>query len=80
MTRSSANCPSRRIWTPKAWTSAPAALEELLAVSASLWRTELEGVGAYLEEFGNRVPQALKNELEHSLAKWPPAPPPGTRL
>jgi phosphoenolpyruvate carboxykinase (GTP) len=48
---------------------APAALEELLAVSPSSWRTEFEGVGAYLAEFGDRVPRALKSELENALAK-----------
>jgi phosphoenolpyruvate carboxykinase (GTP) len=47
---------------------APAALEELLAVSAPSWRTEFEGVGAFLAEFGDRVPQALQSELEHALA------------
>ncbi len=47
----------------------PEAIDELLAVSPPLWRTELEGIGAYLAEFGERVPQALKRELENSIAK-----------
>jgi phosphoenolpyruvate carboxykinase (GTP) len=48
--------------------SAPA-LEELLAVSAPEWRTELEAVGAYLSEFGDRVPPALHAELENAMAR-----------
>jgi phosphoenolpyruvate carboxykinase (GTP) len=47
----------------------PQAIDELLAVSPPLWRTELEGIRGYLAEFGDRVPQALKSELENSLAK-----------
>jgi phosphoenolpyruvate carboxykinase (GTP) len=48
--------------------SAPA-LEELLAVSPPAWRTELEAVGAYLSEFGDRVPPALHAELEDAMAR-----------
>jgi phosphoenolpyruvate carboxykinase (GTP) len=45
------------------------ALEELLAVSAPDWLTEFEAVGAYLSEFGDRVPAALLAELEESTAR-----------
>jgi phosphoenolpyruvate carboxykinase (GTP) len=48
---------------------APGALDELLAVSPSLWQAELAAVGEYLAEYGNRVPQALKNELAEALER-----------
>jgi len=54
---------------------APAALEELLAVHAELWKTEFEGIGAYLEEFGERLPQALKGELAQALRRVQAAAP-----
>jgi len=41
----------------------PGALAELLDVSPALWQAELEGFARYLDEFGARVPQALKTEL-----------------
>jgi phosphoenolpyruvate carboxykinase (GTP) len=47
----------------------PAALEELLRVDPVLWKTEFEGIGAYLEEFGERLPQALKGELAQALLR-----------
>jgi phosphoenolpyruvate carboxykinase (GTP) len=49
--------------------ASPQAIEELLAVSPSLWRAELEAVGSYLDEFGDRVPAALHGELEDALAR-----------
>jgi phosphoenolpyruvate carboxykinase (GTP) len=39
------------------------ALTELLSVDAELWKKEFDGIGAYLAEFGERLPQALKSEL-----------------
>jgi phosphoenolpyruvate carboxykinase (GTP) len=48
--------------------SAPA-LEELLSVSPPAWQTEFEAVGAYLSEFGDRVPPALHTELEDAMAR-----------
>jgi len=54
---------------------APAALEELLAVNPGLWKTEFEGIGAYLEEFGERLPQALKGELAQALRRVKAAAP-----
>jgi len=48
---------------------APGALEELLAVNAPLWREEFAGIGKYLDEFGSRVPPALKAELEGALER-----------
>jgi phosphoenolpyruvate carboxykinase (GTP) len=48
---------------------APAALQELLTVDPGLWKTEFEGIGAYLEEFGERLPQALKGELAQALRR-----------
>jgi len=48
---------------------APGAIDELLAVSPPLWREEFTAVGKYLEEFGDRVPQALKLELQRALER-----------
>jgi phosphoenolpyruvate carboxykinase (GTP) len=47
----------------------PAALEELLTVSTPEWRQEVDAIGAYLSEFGERVPKALLAELERSRAR-----------
>jgi phosphoenolpyruvate carboxykinase (GTP) len=47
----------------------PAALEELLAVNPRLWQEEFAGIGKYLEEFGDRVPQPLKSELKSALER-----------
>jgi phosphoenolpyruvate carboxykinase (GTP) len=41
----------------------PAALNELLAVNPALWSEELAGVSTYMDEFGERLPRALKAEL-----------------
>jgi phosphoenolpyruvate carboxykinase (GTP) len=48
---------------------APAALEELLVVSPPDWRKEFEQIGAYLSEVGERVPRALRAELDDALAR-----------
>ncbi len=40
----------------------PGALQELLAVDPSQWREEMESVGEYLQQFGARTPQQLKDE------------------
>jgi len=47
----------------------PQAIEELLAVSLPLWRSEFESIRAYLKEFGAHVPAALSAELEDVLAR-----------
>ena len=39
-------------------------LETLLAVDKHAWRTEVGAIADYLEEFGERTPQALFDELE----------------
>ena len=39
-------------------------LETLLAVDTPAWRTEVGAIADYLEEFGERTPQALFDELE----------------
>jgi len=39
-------------------------LETLLAVDTHAWRTEIGAIADYLEEFGERTPQALFDELE----------------
>jgi phosphoenolpyruvate carboxykinase (GTP) len=48
---------------------APGTLDELLDVSAPLWREEFEGIERYLGEFGERVPAALKAELKGALQR-----------
>lgn len=40
------------------------ALAALLDVDHVKWRAELDSIAEYLDEFGNRVPVALKDELE----------------
>ena len=45
------------------------AIEELLTVDPRLWREEFAGIGKYLSEFGERVPQALESELEGALGR-----------
>jgi phosphoenolpyruvate carboxykinase (GTP) len=47
----------------------PAALEELLAVNPQLWQEEFAGIGRYLGEFGERVPQSLKTELQGAVQR-----------
>jgi phosphoenolpyruvate carboxykinase (GTP) len=48
---------------------APGALEELLAVNPELWQAEFEGIHEYLAGFGDRVPAALRTELDDALAR-----------
>ncbi|WP_395770953.1 phosphoenolpyruvate carboxykinase (GTP) [Arenimonas sp.] len=43
-------------------------LETLLAVDTLAWRTEVGAIADYLEEFGERTPQALFDELEKTAA------------
>ena len=45
------------------------ALDDLLTVSPALWREEFEGIGAYLAEFGERLPPPLKAELQNAIAR-----------
>ncbi|MDE2306097.1 MAG: phosphoenolpyruvate carboxykinase (GTP) [Gammaproteobacteria bacterium] len=44
-------------------------LAELLEVDRDAWRAEFGQVGAYLDEFGERLPQALKRELGEALRR-----------
>ncbi len=48
---------------------APGALDELLTVIPALWREEFAGIDKYFGEFGDRVPQSLKAELESALER-----------
>lgn len=43
---------------------APGALDELLSVDADSWRTELPLIEEHYEQFGDRLPQALRDELD----------------
>jgi phosphoenolpyruvate carboxykinase (GTP) len=47
---------------------APAALDALLEVDAEGWRRELEAIGDYLGEFGERAPAALVAEQQRIAA------------
>ncbi|MGA2708186.1 MAG: phosphoenolpyruvate carboxykinase (GTP) [Steroidobacteraceae bacterium] len=47
----------------------PATLNELLTVYAELWKEEFASIGVYMEEFGERLPQALKSELTQALRR-----------
>ncbi|MFO1426736.1 MAG: phosphoenolpyruvate carboxykinase (GTP) [Steroidobacteraceae bacterium] len=42
---------------------APAALQELLSIDRELWKVEATEIHDYLDEFGSRVPSALRSEL-----------------
>ncbi|MDE2295339.1 MAG: phosphoenolpyruvate carboxykinase (GTP) [Gammaproteobacteria bacterium] len=44
-------------------------LEELLAVEPAAWRAEFDAIGAYLGEYGERLPQALARELHESMQR-----------
>jgi phosphoenolpyruvate carboxykinase (GTP) len=48
---------------------APGAIDELLTVDPKLWAEEFAGIGRYLSEFGDRVPQALKAELKGAIER-----------
>jgi phosphoenolpyruvate carboxykinase (GTP) len=51
---------------------APQNLDALLSVDADLWRTELNDIGGYLNEYGERIPQALRQELSAALERVSP--------
>ena len=46
---------------------APGALAELLAVSPELWKAEFAGISTYMDQYGVRVPAALKSELADAI-------------
>lgn len=41
-----------------------ATLETLLSIDPAAWRQEVDAIGAYLDEFGSRVPSQLREELK----------------
>jgi phosphoenolpyruvate carboxykinase (GTP) len=41
---------------------APDTLETLLSIDPAAWRTEMSEIGSYLAEFGDRLPQRLRDE------------------
>ena len=43
------------------------AMEQLLTVDPKQWRLEMEHMGKYLDEFGDRVPSQLRSEHEKVL-------------
>ena|SRR5512138_152405 len=47
----------------------PATLDALLAVDRSVWRKETEAISKYLAQFGDRVPEALRAELNGMAAR-----------
>jgi phosphoenolpyruvate carboxykinase (GTP) len=40
-----------------------ATMEKLLSIDRAQWRAEVRDIGGYLDEFGDRAPQALKDEV-----------------
>jgi phosphoenolpyruvate carboxykinase (GTP) len=46
-----------------------AAVDALLAVDAPVWRKETEAISKYLDQFGDRVPEALRTELKEITAR-----------
>jgi len=46
----------------------PETLGQLLAVDNASWRAEMESIGEYLADYGDRVPQALRAELDRVVA------------
>ena len=42
----------------------PAALKELLTVNIEEWRTEAADMATYIEEFGVRTPEALREQVQ----------------
>jgi phosphoenolpyruvate carboxykinase (GTP) len=52
-----------------------AAVSELLAVDVPGWRREAEEIGSYLEKFGPRLPEGLRNELDSLRARLNPVVP-----
>ncbi len=51
---------------------APQNLEALLSVDPDLWHAELTDIGTYLDEYGERIPQALHRELAAALERVSP--------
>jgi phosphoenolpyruvate carboxykinase (GTP) len=51
---------------------APQDLDALLSVDADLWRTEFNDIGSYLNEYGERIPLALRQELSTALERVSP--------
>ena len=43
-------------------------LQNLLSIDTNTWRQEIEAISKYLDEFGSRVPQQLRDEL-HGVSK-----------
>lgn len=41
----------------------PAVMDALLAVDAGAWKQELEGISAYFDGYGSKIPPALREEL-----------------
>ena len=50
-----------------------ATVAELLSVNPAEWRQEIEEIGRYLDEFGARVPEKLRRELDGVRARLKPA-------
>ncbi len=46
----------------------PGSIEQLLAVDREGWREELDAIGSYLESYGNRLPERLRQEQRQVLA------------
>ncbi len=49
---------------------APATLDELLAVDPPAWRSDLAHLGGEFDQYGPRMPQALRSELDDVLRRF----------
>lgn len=78
---------------PKVWPSHPAGglddsinldtMRKLLKVDSEEWLKEVTGIRSYYEQFGSRLPQALKDELsslEQRLKTYEPVPTTNQRI
>ena len=44
---------------------APSAIEQLLSVDAALWRKEAKDLEKYMQQFGDKLPEGIREELSH---------------
>lgn len=47
----------------------PADLEEILSVGRDLWKTEVAGIRDFYQQFGEKLPKELAQELENLEAR-----------
>lgn len=47
----------------------PAALEDILSVDRDLWKAEAAGIREFYQQFGDKLPKELAQELENLEAR-----------